>query len=437
MIVKCDKETELNFEVLPPLYLPFYNQWGSNVYYQYGPFSYNPFTILCSSTSGSPVVLTSGGFFGFLNESGGEFVYDGKCILTVKCKAGQEFYYNENCNPYDEWLKYNDIIISRFDKGHTEDFWSGLEYCTWVDQKRASEDLGSTNLQQCITETYVYDYMKRIEKMRLPKGKLTIDDGWDTLYTENGRRIYGNWQIDREKFPHMERLVKDMTDEGFLPGLWFAPFTLTHDCEIAKKYPDLVGDKWMQNSESGLNWMFIEPDPILEKYYTDIFTYYISMGFRKLKLDISYGNKTKMKKLLKMMYEIIKKIDPTVEVEAHVPDIFVSRYCDTVRINDVAFDPQGKWRGVTMEHYKVCRYSSSDKILNLDHLGTNTPTPGEDEYLEHTKMLLRLKGGYPCVSLLPDRFGKAATDIYVGEVREWYENNLSENKKKLNQGLKV
>ena len=146
------------------------------------------------------------------------------------------------------------------------------------------------------------------------------------------------------------------------------------------------------------------------------------MGFKKLKLDISYGNKLKMKKLLQMMYEIIKKLDPTVEVEAHVPDIFVSRYCDTVRINDVVIDAEGKWRGVTMEHYKVCRYSSPDKILNLDHLGTNTPTPSEDEYIEHSKMILRLKGGYPCVSLLPDYYSKSATEMFVGEIKEWCEN---------------
>lgn len=419
MIIKCDKDTDLKFEVLPPLYLPFYNKWGRNEYYTYSPFSYDPFSILCASTSGSPVVLTGCAFFGFLNESGGEYSYDGKGLLTVTCKAGQEFYYNESCNPYEEWLEYNNLIISRSGKRCVEDFWGGLEYCTWVDQKRAAVELGTKNMQQCITETYVYDYMKRVEKMGLPKGKLTIDDGWDTIYTDNGRRIFGNWQIDRNKFPNMERLVKDMTDEGFLPGLWFAPFTITDDCELAKKHPELLGDSYRQDSESGFNWMFIEPDPILEKYYTDIFSYYISMGFKKFKLDICYGNKRKMKDLLKMIYEIVKKIDPSVEVECHVPDIFVSRYCDTVRINDVSFDPEGRWRGVTMEHYKVCRYSSSDKILNLDHLGTNSIMPSEENFIEHTMMLLKLKGGYPCVSLLPDRLGKAATDKFVGEIKEW------------------
>ena len=42
--------------------------------------------------------------------------------------------------------------------------------------------------------------------------------------------------------------------------------------------------------------------PVLEKYYTDIFSYYIDMGFKKLKLDMSYGKKEDMKTLLKMIF---------------------------------------------------------------------------------------------------------------------------------------
>jgi len=425
MRIKCQEERVFSFSVEPPLYLPFYNVWGANAYYRYDPFKLNPFTINCSSTSGSPVVLVGQGFFGFMNEAGGEFEYDGLGTLTVKCYPGQELYYNESCNPYEEWERYNSLVLDGFERVPAQPFWSELEYCTWVDQKHKAAKQGSKNMQLCITEQFVYDYMARVKKLGLPVGKLTIDDGWDTQYAEGGSRIYGNWEIDREKFPNMERLVKDMTREGFIPGLWFAPFTFTPDCELAKAHPELIGSTYISSSESGLKWVFIKPSPILEDYYRKIFSYYIGMGFRKLKLDMAYGNKRDMKELLKIMYRVVKEIDPAVEVECHIPDIFVSKYYDTLRINDVVYDAEGKWRGVTLEHYKVCKYSSGGMILNLDHLGANTAVPPVDFYLAQSRLILSLDGGYPCVSLLPDAFGEEAVKEYTDAFWQWHERNKS------------
>lgn len=421
MIQTFINETILQFKVMPPLYLPFYNRWNANAYYKYEAFDLDPFTLNASSTSGSPVVIAGGSFFGFMNENGGRFSYDGRGTLTITCSAGQALYYNEDCNPYAEWEKYSQAVLEGMPQQKKEAFWSGLEYCTWVEQKKDAVLQRKKQMQACLNEQFVYDYMKRVDKLGLPKGKLTIDDGWDIRYAPDGQRVYGNWEIDRTKFPHMEQLVKDMKAEGFEPGLWFAPFTFTANCELAKKYPHLMGEVYSQATESNQAWLYIRPDEVLKEYYQRVFSYYADMGFRKFKLDIAYGNKAEMKQLLAMIYEIIKKLDPTIEVECHVPDIFVARYCDTVRINDVNFDEEGRWRGTTLEHYKVCRYSAYEKILNLDHLGTNTPVPKEEDYLEHTKMLLGLEGGYPCVSLLPDFFGKKAEDVFTKEIWKWQE----------------
>lgn len=416
------EETVLTFEIMPPLYLPFYNRWGANAYYTYEPFDYDPFTLRASSTSGSPVILTGSKFFGFMTEAGGRFSYDGKYTLTMTCPKGQSVWCSEDCNPYDEWQAYNAAIIETlFPSQEPEPFWSEIEYCTWVEQKKDAVRKGSDIMQSCLCEDFVYSYMRRVEKLGLPKGKLTIDDGWDIRYAPDGRMCYGNWEIDRIKFPHMERLVKDMSEEGFTPGLWFAPFTFTPNSELARKYPDLIGETFSENAEDEAvrRLMFIKPDDALEEYYRGVFYPYIDMGFKKFKLDMSYGRKNEMKQLLAMMYRIIKERDKTVEVEAHIPDLFVTRFCDTVRINDVNFECPDSWRAVTTEHYKVSRYSSPDRILNLDHLGTNTSTPKEADYLEHVNMLLKLKGGYPCVSLLPDFFGTKATEIFVDGIREW------------------
>lgn len=421
MIKTFEKETVLQFRVLPPLHLPFYNEGNQNAYYKYEAFDMDPFTVCAGPTSGSPVILTETGFYGFMNESGGRFVYDGCGTLSIHCPAGQVLYFNEDCNPYAEWQEYNRLILQSFPEQKNEDFWGVIEYCTWVEQKKAGRMQGMAREQDSLCEQLVYDYMKRVDQMKLPRGKLTIDDGWDFRCGPDGRRIFGNWEINRKKFPHMEKLVRDMKEEGFIPGLWFSPFLFTTDSDLALKHPELQGNTWAKDEKTGFHWRFIRPSRELEDYYTKIFTYYVDMGFRKFKLDIAYDNKAEMKILLEMMYKIIKKLDPTIEVECHIPDIFASRYCDTVRMNDVNFDDKGIWRQVTMEHYKTCRFSSPHKILNLDHLGTNTPIPKVELFLEHTKMLLALDGGYPCVSLLPDLFGKAATDIYVNAVREWKE----------------
>ncbi len=433
MIQHFTRETKMTFSVLPPLYLPFYNQWGANKYYTYSPFSYNPFDLPAISTSGSPVVLACGSFFGFMDEdAGGTFSYDGCGTLTITCPAGQSLYYNEDCNPHAEWMEYNKAVLEKYSPTKSEDFWGYLEYCTWVEQKKEAKMKGSNVMQSCLNEEFVYNYMKRVTAMGLPHGKLTIDDGWDVRYDSGGQMRYGNWDIDRNKFPHMEQLVKDMTNEGFTPGLWFAPFTVTPNSTLALRYPRLLGELFPGGElEETRKLTFLKPDPVLEKYYEEIFSRYIYMGFRKFKLDMSYGNKNEMKELLKMMYGVIKRIDRTVEVEAHIGDIFVSRFCDTVRINDVAFDDFDKWRGVTLEHYKVCRYSSPDKILNLDHIGTNTPIPKEEQYLEHLKLIMSLSGGYPCVSLLPDMFSQSTVDTFVGAIREWDENRKNEMAKKL------
>ena len=420
MTVKFDKDTVLKFKIMLPCFLPFYNQGNVNVYYKYEAFDLDPFNLKAASTSGSPVLITPNAFFGFLNdEVGGRFAHDGRGNLTVTCKAGQTLYYNESCDPYAEWEKYNAIILESLPEQKNESFWSEIEYCTWNEQKRWQKERELENTQAALDENLIYDYMDRIERLGLPKGKLTIDDGWDTELNADGKRIFGNWEENKAKFPDMERLCRDMTERGFIPGLWLCPFVITDDCDIAKAHPEIVGSNYHADPNFPLRWKYLLDSDILDGYFNDIFKKYIGMGFRKFKLDIAYGYKQDMRDLLQRMYRIIKSIDPTVEVECHIPDIFVSKYCDTVRLNDVNLDPEGKGRGLTQEHYKVCRYSSPNKILNLDHLGTNTPVPPADKFLEHSRMILALAGGYPCVSLLPDCYDGQTQKEFVSAVREW------------------
>ena len=83
MIIKAEQYRTITFRINPPVFIPFYNEWGKNAYHTMKPFSYNPFTINASSTSGSPVLISENKFFGFLNDRGGEFSFNGSNALTV------------------------------------------------------------------------------------------------------------------------------------------------------------------------------------------------------------------------------------------------------------------------------------------------------------------------------------------------------------------
>lgn len=419
-----DKETTLIFCVMPPIYRPYFNVWGQNLYSTYEPFCEDPFCIDASSTSGAPVILCGNKFFGFMNQTGGSFAYDGAFRLTVTCPAGQGLWINEDCDPYGEWRAYNEEVLRSLPPSQSNrDFWSGLEYCTWVDQKRRAHDIGCSSVHRVLTAEYVYEYMRRVDKMNYPRGKLTIDDGWDLRKSSaEDRPCYGNWRVDREKFPDMPLLVRDIKSEGFIPGLWFAPFTVTENCEFAQKHPHLLGKFFPGDSElpTSRALRFLRPydEESLEEYYRGIFAPYAEMGFMKFKMDMSYGNKNEMQELARIMRKVIKSLDPDIEIEGHIADIFTSRYFDTVRINDVNFGNKD-WRGVTAEHYKVSAFSSHDKILNFDHIGTNSICPTKENYLSHAKMICRMKGGYPCVSLLPDVFDGDAVEVLRAELEGW------------------
>ncbi len=427
-------EKTVAFKVSTPLYLPFYNQWGRNVYETAESFDFDPFTINASSTSGSPVVLAKNKFFGFMNRSGGRVSFDGIETLTFTLSEGQKLYVCDNCDPSTEWQKYNALVVP--DEKHTnEPFWSKLEYCTWVEQKkvamRAKEAEITANVtneaQLCgstpataLTESFIYDYMERIERLGLPKGKLTIDDGWYVFEDRIKNYLIGDWDIDRARFPHFEQLIKDISAHGFVPGLWFSPFTATENSRIGTAHPELLGACHDPNRK----WHYLHFDEkLLRPYFTEIFSKFLPMGIKKLKLDISYGPKNEMTDILALLYEIIKDIQPEAEVEAHIPDIFASRYADTVRLNDVAFDDAGNWRKVAGGHYFVCRNSAYNRILNLDHIGTNTPMPKKEDFSEHVKMqkeYFELSGGYPVVSLLPDFFDEDVCGETVAILNSMY-----------------
>lgn len=415
--IKETKEMTYEFNVIPPLYIPFYNKWSQNVYWQYKAFDLDPFTLRAESTSGSPVILVGNKFFGFLNTKGGRFVYDGAGSLSITVPKGQELLYDECCDPYKAWEEYSKVIASKQPSAKFYEFWNQIEYCTWVEQKKQAK-LSCGAVRDMINEDFVRDYINRIHKLGLPKGKFTIDDGWAINKDSQGKTLLGDWEVDPEKFPNMPGLVKDLKKDGYTPGIWLAPTLLTTNSKVAMEHPDWVGDDFNSAAENKdmAVLKFLLPKDGVREYYYQITKPLIDMGFKKLKIDMTYGNKAHMISLLRMFYEEVKKQSDQVEVEIHIPDIFACCYADSIRINDVLFDKDQEWRGVTYEHYKVCKYSAPHKLINVDHIGTNTDLPSAKDFLDHWDILKTFEG-YKVISLLPDYFAPHICSRIVDEMK--------------------
>ncbi len=417
MIYTAEKRESLQFFVLPPLFTPYYNLWGKNVYWQDSAFCHDPFTIHAYSTSGSPAIVAGNKFFGFLNEKGGTFAFDGKTTLTVTMEPGQQLLAEECCDPWSTFSVYNQMILGS-ELPEEQPFWSALEYCTWVEQTHAGRISGKSNYE-VFDERFVYNYLERVEKLGLPKqGKFTIDDGWAILNNGKGQYLIGDWDIDRKKFPHFERVISELSGAGFAPGLWFAPFNLSPDSRFGTEHPEVLStDQFADNR----NYIRCTPEtePILHEYYRNVFTPYLQMGIKKLKLDISYGRKDEMIGILRIIREEVKKVDPTVEIEAHIPDVFAARYADTIRMNDVSIFPNINWQSVIAGHFQTCHYSSN-RILNLDHLGGNNPQDSAKLFLDHCDMLLAYSGqhrSYPVISMLPDGYAPSVQEAFAEKLK--------------------
>jgi hypothetical protein len=125
---------------------------------------------------------------------------------------------------------------------------------------------------------------------------------------------------------------------------------------------------------------------------------------------MSYNYKIDMLPIHKELYHAAKCIDKDIEMEFHVPDIFFTKFADTIRTNDVWLRDELDWRLRVKSHYEICLKSSPGRGINLDHIGGNDPfVLTEEKYLEHLSMY-KTSTGYPLVSVLPHHISRKCVD---------------------------
>ncbi|QOR71437.1 hypothetical protein IM660_03825 [Ruania alkalisoli] len=385
-----------------PVLLPALNAWGQDVYLQQADFELDPVTVAASSTSGSPVLLAEGLFVGVLSPMPGTRFRRVDGVLEVSSEA--DLFVRTGAEPFDAWAEYSRVVIGGgWRTGPTSAFHDAVEYCTWVEQKARATRTGGT-AREALDEGMLNEFLDRIDAMDLPRGKVTIDDGWAPGNAPGG---VGDWEPDTERFADLDKTAARIRARGHVPGLWFAPGRAAlrsafRAADPAAFHP--VADGAAETGSRVAEECYADATSTVLDHYRRVFGRYAGMGFEKFKLDLYYGPKHRMTSQLQLAYAAIKEIDPGLEVEHHVPDVFASRWADVVRSNDVLVGPGRPWRSVATAHWLITRWSAPDTVVNLDHIGGNAADVTAEDFCAHLD-LMDGEYGHPVVSLLPDRFG--------------------------------
>ena len=432
---------QVKIKVSAPLFCPFQSingpgeKGGTSYYYLSKPFTYNPFTCQASGMSGSPVIVDAKGtFIGFMTTAGYEnsiYSFDGKDTLTVTVPEGQEVFLDETGNGDEAWKAYNRIMMQRLNitpYKQIPKFWEDVEYCTWSEQKKqATKRHEHFNL---LNHDFVKYYVDKIIEFGYPKGKLTLDHGWGTFPDGSIKSGFGSWVPDPKKFPDFRKTMDFINEKGFTPGLWIGFPKIHKESLAAQKYPELLGN-YSFGTKPGRkdDVQYLNPQSDIYGYASEVIARFHKMGVMKFKIDMSYNTKSEMLPIHRALYRAAKDIDQNIEMEFHVPDIFLSKYADVVRTNDIWLLDEYNWKGRGKTHYEICYKSAPGKGINLDHIGGNaTEAITEKKYLEHLESY-KTKTGFPLVSVLPHHYGKKCikeTGDYLWDYEKGPKNILSD-----------
>lgn len=144
------------------------------------------------------------------------------------------------------------------------------------------------NRYEDISEQAVLADLEGCRKALQPGDVFQIDDGWEPCV--------GDWlAADEQKFPGgLSALVERIHQEGYLAGLWLAPFVCAERSQVYRDHPEWLlkvdGQPW----SCGCNWggfYALDIDhPEVQAYLRTVFNRVLNeWGFDLVKLDFLYG----------------------------------------------------------------------------------------------------------------------------------------------------
>jgi len=210
-----------------------------------------------------------------------------------------------------------------------------------------------------------------------------IDDGWE--------EALGDWEVNTERFSEgFCEITKDIEAEGFIPGLWLAPFIIDSRSKTASQHPEwLLRDEKGKLVEAGYNPLWgkkgsfycldLSQDQVidhLDKLMEKIINLW---GFRYIKLDFLYagmlwGNYAQKTASYKIFTRALKTITRRESTSSGKPVAYLGCGCPF----ELSFKylPLSRIGCDTLEHWKnpLLRFISwngrNEAYLNLkDTLG--------------------------------------------------------------------
>jgi alpha-galactosidase len=141
----------------------------------------------------------------------------------------------------------------------------------------------------------------------LPYDVVQIDDGWETLV--------GDWQPNA-KFPSGMRALADrISDAGFTPGLWLAPFIALPQSALALSRPELLlRSPSGEPVVAGYNWggpyyaLDLSRDDARAHVAALIHTVVHEWGFRYLKLDFINAAAVVSEQIYRAALELVRSV---------------------------------------------------------------------------------------------------------------------------------
>ena len=216
-----------------------------------------------------------------------------------------------------------------------------------------------------ISQEMILENMRYAKEKKLPIKYIQIDDGW--------QKCYGDW-VENERFSMgMKAIADEIKSNGFVPGIWVAPFLFAAESETFKNNPSFFIKN--PNGEFHPNRLIDFSVKEARDWLYDLARKLsVEWGYRYIKIDlISYrlaasGYKKKGFNAIKNFREAIKIMrsavtEDTVFLTCTAPLGASAGIADCVRISDDIFE---RWESLCGVAKQVFRRYFIHEYINTD-----------------------------------------------------------------------